>query len=141
MLVRLAYSDSKLPELDPELATPTADMVFNPTMAHPAGLNMLTEKVKTLRGKNIKHIINKSKVHNITISADEIDSAALAFLESFWAANYQYIAYMYTYQADWSGLSYIEVYEDNDAFPVEYIEDLTMFPEVKFKLVEVEPWP
>lgn len=89
----------------------------------------------TLRGNLVEHPTYKRRIWNVAISADELrNTAALNFLEAFWAANVKYLGV-----SDGVTVEYKQVSHKSGDFPVTYIDGIRAMPEVSFQLSERAP--
>ena len=98
---------------------------------------LTTESISsnTLRGVSVEHPTFKRRIWNVAISADELrNTAALDFLEAFWAANVKYLGV-----SDGTTTEYKRVTHKAGDFPINYIDGIRAMPEVAFQLTERTP--
>jgi hypothetical protein len=137
-VMALAYTDSPLTDLKfADNFTAGTQRFFNPVYYVPPKRTKMVNEGKTLRGRNFQHILYKVKTHEPVISSNELNvNGNKSFLQAFWEAYYQYISVFDG--TNWS--DYIEVDTPGGDFPIEYIESVELFPEVKLILIEVVPY-
>lgn len=134
--VALHYSSTALTSLTWN-NTATEQLKFYTLSFVPPYVNTVVDTGRTLNGKGYSNTLYKYKEYELIISADELsDTNNQAFINSFYSANYKYIS-IYN-GTTWS--SYIEVMTDGGKIPLEYLDGLEYFPELKIKLTAVEPF-
>ena len=84
----------------------------------------------TLSGRVYSRPQYSRRWHEYVISADELDAAAVAFFEAFWAAPCQYVSR--------SGAAYVRVATEGGDLPIEYLDGREDSPEATIKLTEVQ---
>ena len=89
--IALKYSDTKLSSLpfDEEGANQN---VFETVKCSDPIANTSEEQGILLNGRKYNHLLYQHKEIEVIISADEIDTDILAFLQEFWSAGFKYIA-------------------------------------------------
>lgn len=94
----------------------------------------------TLRGRIFDKRLHGRTSYAVTISADELGGASnanLTFLKAFWKADER------EYNASTSGTlpvaDWIAVQVDGGDLPLDYVEDMTLLPEVSFRMNKKEP--
>lgn len=86
-------------------------------------------------GRKFNHIFYKHKDLEVVISSNEIDSTMLEFLQDFWTATIKYIALQ---ESDiWS--NYVQVLTESGKFPLSYVNDIKLLPEVSFNFSYAHP--
>ncbi|MCL5992144.1 MAG: hypothetical protein M1419_08595 [Bacteroidetes bacterium] len=107
----------------------------------------------TLRGRRGAHVLYKTKTFNLAITNNDIigkTSEKLAanilvvneqdlsgFLISFWNATFKYLCR--SNKGVFTGLNYVEVYSEQNPFPLEHIDNILYLPLIKLQLKQVEP--
>lgn len=90
---------------------------------------------RLLNGRAFWNLLWRKKIYNFIISSYELDSAKLSFLFDFFFAPRKFIALFDQATQSWG--NYIEVVSTQTDFPISYIEDLILLPEVNFIFEEV----
>ena len=98
--------------------------------------NITVDKGNCLNGENYSHILSKSKDYEVTISANELDSAALSFFDNFYNSNNKFISFSQN-ASSWG--DYIEVITEGGRLPITYINNNRNLPEIAFKFSKVKP--
>jgi hypothetical protein len=93
----------------------------------------------TKRGYKGEHILTLHKEQEVALSSNTLNPTKIAFLKAFWSAPYKYMSLVKTSYTSPVWNDYEEVYEDGEEFPISYLEDDLYLPEVKMKLVKVNP--
>lgn len=115
---------------------------------------ILTVFGPTKRGRRGAHTLHKTKTFNIVIANNDIYgkvSETLAanilvfkeedlsgFLISFWNSQFKYLCR--ADRGDFTGLNYVEVYSEQSAFPIEYMDSILYLPLIKFQLKQMESY-
>lgn len=132
--IALRYSDEKLTSLAFDENALNQEL-FETVKCTDLLVNTTEESGILLNGRKFNHILYCHKDIEVIISADEIDSDTLAFLQSFWTARFKYIS-IYK-NSIWS--SYVQVMTESGKFPLSYIDDIRDLPEVSFNLSYANP--
>lgn len=135
----LAYSDTALTTLTKASLEAAADgyATFNPAeFFTPKKIYEVVDNL-SLRGKRFKHRKFGRYFYTIIISTNELDevygteSTKLAFLRSFFDAEYKYLL-------KYGDTSYVEVDSEDDELITEYAEGILYVPEITLNLFDVE---
>lgn len=133
MKVALRYTTAKLSNLAFDNTVPATNQVLFKTLSYLPPLVDTTEVQGILNnGRQYSNLLYAHRQHSIIISADEIESTVLTFLENFWLSNFKYISRYIN--GSWT--SYIEVKTDGGVIPIEFLDSIDQFPEIKLTLTE-----
>lgn len=129
------HSDTKLTNLAYDSGA-TGQMAFRTVRRPDAILDITVDGGAMLNGRKWENrLYSHKEIGDIVISADELDSTAFTFFESFWKAKYKYIGLWAT--STWG--NYIEVLTGGGLFPLSYVEDIRDLKEIALKLKYANP--
>jgi hypothetical protein len=141
MNVRLAYADTPLTTLDFWGAGTSLDDYeeFECIRLYPPEKAEERNRVTTLTGRIVDHILFRRETVELTISTDELSSyhsvvrseTKMDFIKTFWDAPYKYL-YLYD---GYYGSNYIAVVTESDSLPVTFADDVLFFPEITFRFI------
>lgn len=137
--IRLAYSDTPLSTLDFFGSLVSLDDYedFECTRIYPAEKSEERNRVTTLAGRIVDHILYRRETIEATISTQELSvlhsgsDTKLDFIKEYWDAPYKYL-YLYD---GYYGTNYIAVVTESDSLPISYIDDVSYFPEITFRFI------
>lgn len=132
--IALMFDDEKLEVLtyNPAL-TDSEQRLYDTITPKKNSINRTVDEGILLSGRKYSHLLYKHLEWDITISADELGTSDVDFIENFLDAPFKYIS---TYNGtSWS--NYIEVIANSGRTPIEYVEGLEDLPEITLNLRKV----
>ncbi len=132
--IALKYSDTKLSSLTFDELVANQN-VFETVKCSDPIVNTSEEQGILLNGRKYNHLLYQHKEIEVIISADEIDTDIMAFLQEFWSAGFKYIAL--NKSGTWG--DYVQVMTESGRFPISYIEEIRDLREVSFLFSYAEP--
>ncbi len=132
--IALMFSATELFELTYNPALTDSEQRLYDTITPKATLvNRTVDEGVLLSGRRYSHLIHKHFEWDITISADELNTSDVEFIENFLDSPFKYIS---THNGtSWS--NYIQVISNSGRTPIDYIEGLEDLPEITLNLRKV----
>lgn len=128
----LRYSDTPITSLDYDSGA-TNQAEFECTFISPPIKSVVQDSGRLLNGRGYSHKLYATTEYDVDISANDLNNQTdIDYIQNWWISPYKYAIFYKTGQL--STYDYVEVMTDGGRCPFEFMENIVMLPEVKFKL-------